>query len=530
MPEKTKYEEHVEQIFSRAAEMKRTLVDKFRTDDGTFLEVKSNEDAKRRDQILESAISNTVYSTTENGKTIAAINARALQAYEKIHGRLPPDDLLASASMAIENGLAVSHGKVHLGGIFESADMSTTDGILLRDRLISLVLPVHLQMISSQMCTFIPGQFNQSEFFRIKRVAASNFGTLQKGDFIDYDYDGLYSVMDQKRELGTGDGTTTSYSFDASVGTTVYPIKSRRTRVWVNHKMVAQDNGQGALAGTYVNADKTTVVVSGSVNYSQGSAKVSFSTAPKAGDELHIGFDVDIEHDPTLIPRVDHQMDSRVLYPHESAISGAATIQALHVLRRELGQDIDNLTLQALRNLIAADKDRKNLRDMLFNATNVVEWSRTLNEHLTMRENYETLNAALLEVDSVLMKGNGVSGLVGIVGGTQAVNIFRYLPAPYFEAAPGFRSIAQPHYVGRVFGQWDLYCNPQMDSWTCLCFAKGPDHGMTAYVIGDAVPALTFRHAIMGDLVSRATLWELAYRDMQPFDGEKYLCKLMFVE
>lgn len=525
MAEQEKFEQSLEEVSRRAVEMKKTLVEPFRKDDGTFIT-----EAKECSQILEGVVSNSMYSLSKNGSMIAATNARSLQGYEKTHGHLPSDDLLASVSKAIENGLAVSSGKVLKGGIFESEGMSTTDGILLRDRLISLVLPVHLQMITSQMCTFIPGEFNQSEFFRIKRVAGSNFGTLNKGDIIDFDYDGLYSVMDQKHEIGTGNGTVTAFQYTSKVGDVVYPFKSKRTRVWVNHKLVAQDNGQGALAGTYENADKASVVVSGSVNNPLGTATVNFSVAPKTGDVIHIGYDVDIEHDPSLIPRVDHQMDSRVLYPHEAAINGNATIQALHYLRRELGQDIENLTLQAMRNLLAADKDRKHLRDMLFHATSVVEWSRVLNEHLTMRENYETLNAALLEVDSVLMNGNGVSGLVGIVGGTQAVNVFRYLPAPYFEAAPGFRSIAQPHYVGRVFGQWDLYCNPQQDPWTCLCFAKGPDHGMTAYVAGDAVPAQTFRHPILGDLVSRGTLWELAYRDMQPFDGEKYLCKLLFVE
>ena len=104
--------------------------------------------------------------------------------------------------------------------------------------------------------------------------------------------------------------------------------------------------------------------------------------------------------------------------------------------------------------------------------------------------------------------------------------MFRYLPAPYFTPAPGYVSVPQPHYVGRVFGMWDLYCDPQQpasESFNCMCYAKGPDHGQTAYVAGDAVPALTFRHPVMGDLVNRATMWDLAYRDMQPFDGNRYL-------
>lgn len=524
------YQQQVADIATRAAAMRRILVDPFRADDGGFIRPKTAADAKHRDQVLESAISDSAYAMSQNGAMIAAVHSRALQGYERIHGHLPSDDLLASAHKAVENALLLATGKATLGGgVYESADMSTTEGIMLRDRLISLVLPVLLQTITANMVTFIPGEFNQSEFFRVFRVAGSTFGTKQKGDIIKFNYDGLYSVMDQRVELGVGDGSTKKFSFDSkSIHGKVYPFKPKRTRIWANHKVVAEDNGNGAMVGTYVNGDST-VVVSGTVDYATGQVEVEFTTAPAAQTPLHVGFDVNIENAPELIPRIDHQMFSHVLYPHESAIAGNATIQAIWTLRRELGQDIDNLTMQGLRNLLAADKDKKNLHDMLFHAQDSVEWCYVGSPELTLHQHYESLNAALLEVDSKLMVGNGVSGLVGIVAGVQATNVFRYLRDPLFVAAPGYRSLAQPHYVGRVFGQWDLYCNPYMEGWQALCFAKGPDHGQTAYVAGDAVPAQTFRHPVMGDLTQRATMWDLAYRDMQPFDGEKYLCKLNFV-
>ena len=43
------------------------------------------------------------------------------------------------------------------------------------------------------------------------------------------------------------------------------------------------------------------------------------------------------------------------------------------------------------------------------------------------------------------------------------------------------------------------------------------------------MPALTFRHAILGDLITSSTMWDLAYRDLQPFDGRDYLMKLKMV-
>lgn len=526
------YQKQVADRATRASAMKRTLLDPFRTDDGKFLSPKTKAEAEQRDMVLESAIQDSAYSMTENGKMIAAIHARSLQGYEQRYGHLPSDDLLASAHKAIENAILLTTKKEPVGGVFESADMSTTEGILMRDRLVSLVLPVLLQSITSNMVTYIPGEFNQSEFFRVFRVAGSTFGTVKKGDKIQFNYNGLYSVMDQRTLMGTGDGATKDFSFETkSLNNVAYPIKPKRTRIWLDRKKVAEDNGSGAIAGTYIGASGSQCVVSGSVDYATGEVSVSFTEAPVQDVEIHIGFDVHIEQDPSLIPRIDHQMFSHVLYPHESAITGNATIQAIWALRRELGLDIDNMTMQALRNLLAADKDRKHLTDMMFHAKSSVDWVRVGSDELSLRDHYESVNSALLEVDSLLMNANGVSGLVGIVAGTHAANIFRYLPAPLFMPAPGYRSVAQPHYVGKVFGQWDLYCNPQQeDSWQCLCFAKGPDHGQTAYVAGDAVPAMTFHHPILGDLVKNGTMWDLAYRDMQPFDGEKYLCKLNFVE
>ena len=530
MSKQNSFNEQIADRARRAAIMRNALVEPFRTENG-FLTPSTQSESEKRDMILEGAIKGTFYEGSKNGAMIAAIHARALQGYEMQYGHLPSDDMLAACHKACENAMLIGTGKVALGGIFEGADMSTTEGILMRDRLVSLVLPVWLQTITANMVTFMPGDFNQSEFIRVKRIAGSTFGDLKKGDVIDFNYGGVYSAMDRREELGTGDDSTTSYTFTSSDKYGVpYPMKNNRVRVYVDRKSVAEDNGSGALAGTYTPDGGSPVVVSGTVDYEAGVVSVSFSAAPAAGVELHIGFDVNIEKDPTLIPRVDHQMESRVLYPHESAIAGSSTIQALWALRRELGQDIDNLTMQALRNLLAADKDRKHLHDMEFHAKSEVEWTYTAPDGLTLKEHYESLQAAFLEVDSIIMNGTGVTGLVGIVAGTNACNIMRYLPDPYFKPAPGYRSVAQPHYVGKVFGMWDLYCNPQAtDPNSCLCYGKGPDHGQTAYVAGDAVPALTFKHSILGDLVSRATMWDLAYRDMQPFDGEKYLCKLTMV-
>lgn len=527
------YTTYIQDVANRSDELRKTLVEPFRVEDGSFMVPKTKAEAEERNRILESAAQNSIFEMAgKSAPMIASVCSRALQGYEMRHKRQPSRDLLASAHKAIENLLLLTNNKVKGPGVFEGVEMSTTAGIQIRDRLVSLVLPVYLTMITSNMVTYIPGDFNQSEFFRIKRQAGSNFGDLKKGDVIDYNYQGIYSQMAQTASLGTGDGSTTSYSFDSNTTySTVYPLKPKRIVVYMDQEAIGHDNGEGALMGAG-NVNGVAYTVGGTVTYVEGKVSVSITPAPPADAELEIDFDVDIEKDPRLIPTVDHFMQSRVLYPHEAAINGNATIQALWALRRELGQALDSLTMQTMRNVLAADKDRKHLHDMYrFCPKENVTWVHTKAEGISLTEHYETVKMAVFDVDNVLMKANGIAGLSGIVAGTRACNVFRYLNNTYLEVAPGYRFSAQPHYVGRLFGYIDLFCDPYApDPWSCLCYAKGPDHGQTAYVAGDAVPALSFTHPIMGDLVKRATMWELAYHDMQPFDGRQYLCKLTFIE
>lgn len=278
---------------------------------------------------------------------IAGVCARALQGYEMRHKRQPSRDLLASAHKAIENVLLLTNGRVKAPGIFGGIEMSTTDGIQIRDRLVSLVLPVYLTMITSNMVTYIPGDFNQSEFFRIKRQAGSNFGDLKKGDVIDYNYKGVYSQMAQTASLGTGDGTTTSYSFDTNTTySTVYPLKPKRIMVYMDQEAIGNDNGEGAVLGTG-SVNGVSYTVSGTVTYIEGKVSLSITPAPPADAELEIDFDVDIEKAPGLIPRVDNFISSRVLYPHEAALTGDATILAIWASRRKLGQALDSTTMHA---------------------------------------------------------------------------------------------------------------------------------------------------------------------------------------
>jgi hypothetical protein len=524
------YQDRINDINIRAGQIKKALFFPVIDDTtGRFIG-----DKETRCERIQGAISGTVFEQAgENSVMIAETASNAIRTYCNTYGEMPRDEVLASTHKAIENAFAVTSktGKSDISGmVLEAAEMSTTEGIILRDRLAALIMPYTLNMITSRFVNMIPGDFNKSEIFKVYQVAGSTFGGLTKGDVIDQTFNSQYTSMDQRVLTGTGDGTDTGSSneFRLTAATAfgkAMPFKKGYVKVYHDYDLVATDE-TGTLIGSFTNASGTAVTVTGTIDYATGVVDPLFSVAPANGIKIHVGVDIDIEKDPTLIPLINHTMDSKVLRPHESAISAGVTLQSLWTAQREYGFSLDSQAMVGMRNLISADKDRKILNDMRFFAKG---------EHtLTLTENandigfyYKAAREALLYIDSVLRTRTKVGAFTSIVGDKKSVNKFIAMGPEFIQLAPGYVFQSQPHYVGRIMGMYDLYCNPNYATdYKCLCIATGPGVGESGYVAGDAIPPLAFKHAIQTDLNYKSTLWGLAYRDLNPFSGRDYFMTL----
>ena len=529
------YTKRLAEITERSQQMKNALMVPVVDDDtGEFIT-----NSKLRSDRLSEVTGDSIFEMAgKQGPMIQATASNALRSYCTQRGVAPTDEMLASAHMAIDNALAITNGNSKEAGgmLFEAAAISTTEGILMRDRMVALILPTMLRAITADIVTHIPGTFGQSEIFKIHRIAGSTFGDLTKGDRIDYGYQGQYSSMDILKLAGTGDGTDTGssdefdwdsnteiYSGD-SVAANVWPMKKKSIRILHDRNVVAKDDGSGNIHGAFL-VSGSTVTVTGTVDYDNGTIHPVFSAAPANAIQIHSMFDVNIEKAPSLIPLVDHEMESEVLYPHEAAIAGDVTLQALWAMRKEYNLNQENMSMTALRDILAADKDRKRLRDMYFFMKDERSWDMTIPTGLPLQDHYETIRQVLLTIDSVLMQRTGISGLKGLVADAKSCVVFRSLKAPFFTPAIGYNRVPQPHYVGKLFGMWDLYEDPYGTDYTSLAFARGARHGEAGYVAGDAVPALSFKHSMQRDLQYKNTLWELAYRDLSPFDGRDWFIK-----
>ena len=509
------YQAQCAKINQSAAQLSKTIIAP-QLDGGELI----TDSAARKQSIKIAVESGSVFdSAGDHAGMMGSSAANAVREYRHIHGEMPSAELMASMNQTIENMLAPDTDNPHLRAILDSAgdSMNTSEGIIQRNRQVALIVPVQLMMITNDMVTHIPANFNQAEIFRINRIAGSTFGDLSEGDIIDTDFNGQYSSMDQRAEMGLGDGTKVDFSVDKAM-----PLVKGKVKILVDRMACGEDDGRGDIAGKFTDSDGAKITFTGAVNYATGAVTVRFSAAPKTGVEIHAITDINIEKNPALIPTVEHDMISYIVKPHEAALACSNSIQSQFTGRREFNIDINSMQMGGSRNLLAAEKDRKRLNDMYFYAKGEKTFNITVPAGLSFREHYESVQVVLLAVSTELMSRTKRSGLVGMVAGPEACRILKSVGAPHLVYAPNYRQLPQPHYVGTLFG-YKLKEDPQMkDPYAVLCYAKGREHGDAGYVAGDAISAVNYSHSLSTDLKHRNTLYELSYRDPHPHNGRDW--------
>ncbi|WFQ78126.1 hypothetical protein PXH59_00315 (plasmid) [Xenorhabdus sp. SF857] len=521
------YQAQVAQINNNAAQLAQTIIMP-QMSNGEII----TDNAVRNESIRQSVEGSIFDAAGESGVMIAGTAANAIRHYHSIHGEMPSAELMSSMQNSIANMLDSNTTNEHLRAILDSAgdgSMSSSEGIIQRNRMVALVVPVQLMMITNDMVTQIPANYNKSEIFRINRVAGSTFGDLKEGDLIDVDFNGQYSSMDQRHLLGNGDGSKTEFTFDIATKAKAMPFVKGKVRILVDRIPVGGDDAKGGIFGKFLDSDNDTVTFTGIVNYQVGQLSLKFSKAPKNGIEIHTIADISIEKDPTLIPTVEHEMMSYELFPHESALASSNSIQSQFTGKREYNIDIASMQLATARNLLAAEKDRKRLNDMYFYAKGEKTFSLEIPGGLTFRDHYEAVQVTLLAISTELLNRTKRSGLVGLVAGREAARILKSIGVPHLVYAPNYRQLPQPHYVGTIFG-YKFKEDPYMDDpWAIMCYAKGREHGDAGYVAGDAIPAINYAHPIGRGLKHESTLYELAYRDLHPHNGRDWFMWLRLV-
>lgn len=537
------FEARISKIADMSSRMKALCVEsQFDATTGIFLE----DDQSRRNGIMAALANEPMYESLGDRDKVGLVTAMqsAVREHERTYGELPRDEVFASAYQTMSNMMLLedraakgSTGGMMLESIGQSLSEST--GVEIRARMVALVLPTLLSTATLDAVTLIPAGANEAEIFKIYRRAGSDFGGYKTGDLIDPTTLSQYTSMKQRypfTEAQLPDGEKTQFVFDTKTDLPntdfVIPFKKGSASVWVNRKRVARErvSGETTIVGT-ANIAGQEYTINVSVDRANGKLIVKPTSALPEGVELHAEFEVDIESKPELIPLIDHDMDSRTLYPSQNVVAADATVQAMFTMQREFGLDHKSMQMSHMRNILAAEKSIRHLIDFKF----ITYKEETFNIYVEPGEDWrlhrERLHETFLNISQKILTATDTTGMTGMYAGGYAANILKSLGAPYFIPPANYRETNSVHFIGKLFGVWKVFQTPVvLDANEIICYGRGASHSEAGYVAGDAIAATMYTHPIGANLRSRNTLYELAYGEVHPFAGEEYFYRLYIIE
>lgn len=471
--------------------------------------------------------------------------AMAMHEYKQEHGRYPASDVLANCHAALETLMTECASETHTGtgkAMFESAaeSMRTSDGVMRIAQFAALILPAALGAATSDACTFIPCDRDESDIYELTNVAGTNFGTFKPGDELNMQSAGVYSQMKRLYQLDTeGDGQTTVFKFDIKdFESQSCPIRSGYSKLLINRKPSKVDDGDGNLYFNGKDSKGTSFSATAKVSYDKGTIDITFTEPPAEGTKLAVQVEINVERAPNLIPVINQSMRSYKLKPSQYIVASEHTVMSASDLSREFGINIAATQFTAMRQWLSHEQDIMRLRTLVFHTV----FGRTFDVALPEAQSYESwvslMRHAINALSQDMANRTLTTGIRGGFAGGDASIFLRSLPPQHFQPAPGYVQSPYVQFIGTLFGTIRIFEVP-----TPICkqfqeqgydfglddiyfYGRGNDIGKAGLVAGDAVPAIPYVHETNPSLVNRTTLWGSAINDVHPRDGENYFARL----
>ena len=139
-----------------------------------------------------------------------------------------------------------------------------------------------LSAVESTVADIIDGYFELDRNTLGKSARISDImADIDNTEGVDY----AHFYLDIKEIIGTGDGSTTTFSYTLNLE----PVKKLSVKVYQNSTLVGQDDGAGNITGSALS--------SGSINYTTGALSVTFNSAPDSGDVIYVRYQQDSDGD-----------------------------------------------------------------------------------------------------------------------------------------------------------------------------------------------------------------------------------------
>lgn len=474
----------------------------------------------------------------------------ALDQYVERYGVQPPDEMLANAHMSLENLLTECVKAEHKGegrAMFEDAaqQMSDSTGVMRLALFAALILPSQLGAATSDACTFVPCERDESDVYELYNVASTEFGSYNVGDELDMQSAGVYSQLNRVYVLKAAtqpDGTKTAFKFDiadVAFEGKAMPLRPGRIKIQIDRQPGDFDND--SVKKVYWDGETAkgaTVSANGTIDYAKGTIDITFTAAPAAGTEISILCEIDIEKAPNLIPLVNQAMRSWKVKPSQYVLATEHTVQSLMDAEREFGINLSSSLFTEAKEWISHEIDMTRLRLAAFYARDGGSWDISIPTAQQFESYAQLISGKLHTLSTEMVNKTKAAGIRGGFAGQTAANYFKMLPSSIFQIAEGYTQTPYVQFLGTLYGQYRIYEVPDaicstltkencpFDTKDVIFYGRGDTIGQAGLVSGDAVPAIPFVHPTDKALVNRTTLWGSAVNVIHPNRGNRYLVRL----
>ena len=465
--------------------------------------------------------------------------AQATKHYFDSHGQLPSTSALAGINRTMEQTGA------YFDSAIERGDITHQEGQKLKAKALTLI-PFSIMSSNAAMDLSHQVPFGADggghrgagnsfvEMELIEPVAASDFGGFKKGETIGLGDARQFSIMSRQALVGVGDDAKKTFQFkteDALGKKTA--IKQLHSKVLLQRKEVAEEDKKGNFQGQ----DADGQAVQATVDHENGTINITFTAAPKTGQEVHVKFAIDTEHKDFEVPKIKAKVSSVQFRDKENIIGAEQTLQGNFLTMDAYGVNGGSMALMQASAQIAAEKDREAFDSMYFhsqNALNPTEINVNIGRGISNSEEYSAIQEQLRVISGEMMEDNRRAGITAIVAGPKLSKLLQST-GDNFKRAPNYKEVPIIHYVGTVFG-WKLFEDPQMhtmkvidgveskefDGSLGLCAALGDSLEECPYFMGDTLGAVKLLHD-KALTVKEAGIYSRAISEMNPLGGEKYL-------
>lgn len=467
--------------------------------------------------------------------------------YKERNGHYPPADQLANAHRALENLMIESAADKHEGSgaaMFESVatDMRTSDGVMRQAQFAALILPSVLGAATSDACTFVPCDRDESDIYELTNVAGTNFGTFKQGDEMNMQSAAVYAQM--KRlfvfpATAQPDGTKKTFTFNIKdIEGADMPIRVGRSKLLINRRAGKVDDGDGNLYFNDTDVNGNAFSANCKVDYDKGSIAVTFTAAPAKGTELAAQVEINVEKAPGLIPVINQSMKKYTVKPSQFVIASEHTVMSASDLSREFGINLASTQFTAMRNWLSHEQDMMRLRTMAFHTVYGTQFDVALPEGQLFESWVGLMKQCITKESTAMVNRTRKAGIRGGFAGGEAANFIKGLPKDYFQPDPNYVQSPYIQSIGVLFGIYRIYEVPTAicEQFTAngidftaddiLFYGRGDSIGEAGLIAGDAVPAIPYVHETNPSLVNRTTLWGSSLNEIHPRNGENYFTKL----